>query len=300
MVTNEQLNEQAIPLWSAYSQDRSLENRNALVAHYYQFAKQIARRRRKRLATDVQTDRDDLIGYASMALIDLVTRFDQGRGLKFTSFATLRINGAITDGIRNLDWVPRLERKAQKLGNVTPVVIGSLDAARCRTPEGDDSTLFDVVENRARSELSQKAEADQFWASALVGLSQRDRLLLLLYYREHQTMRKIGEVLGLSESRVSQLHSTLLKTLKRNRFADVFIGHQEQRKPCMGTKRERTQPVSVLHQSVKRAAFMADESLQEMARMIAKHNADRPSKPLVEVSILTDWLSVRIRELVKD
>ncbi len=230
------LNEDAEPLWEAYKDDPCEDNRNALVTHYYPFARFVALQRRQKLATDVQTDIDDLIANASMALIDAVERYDPGRGTAFTSYATQRLSGAIIDGIREMDWVPRLVRTAQREGRENPVGMGSLDAVRFTAGgNGETQTLFDVIEVMGRSERRRRMEGEEFWAEATKGFTKTEKLLLMLYYQDDMTMKEIGQSIGLSESRVSQMHSSIIREFRERRWKNV-----RDHSPHAGGSRTRT------------------------------------------------------------
>lgn len=216
------LNDSARTLWKAYRFESSDENRNKLVAHFLPLARYVAYHCWKKLKTDIQTDLDDLTSCASMALMDCVERFEPGRGVLFTTWAPMRLHGAALDHIRSMDWVPRLERKAQRKGKVNPVAMTSLEADRnfatSQTSNYNfDTTSFrDAVTDGRKSERVVNLNNREFFDEACKSLNQRDRMLVIAYYQDDLTMKEIGSALGLSESRVSQCHSDILRRLKKH------------------------------------------------------------------------------------
>ena len=210
------LNYDAEVLWETYRRDRCHENRNLLAIHYRPFAEYVARVASVNLAQDVHTDLDDLTSSAAIALLDCVERFDSGRGIAFTSFSSLRLMGACIDHVREMDWVPRLERKAEKRGEVTPLVTRSIHETTGLGINGDLETHLDKIENRAKSEPAQAGANSEFFEEACKSCSQHERTILIAYYQDDLTMKEIGAMLGISESRISQCHSAIIKRLKKN------------------------------------------------------------------------------------
>lgn len=216
------LNDDAEVLWEAYRRDSSEENRNLLATHYYTLARFVAFNCWRKLKIDIQTDLDDLTSCAAMALIDCVERFDQEREIAFTTWAPFRLHGACIDHIREMDWVPRLERVAQRQGKVNPVGITSLDTDRkfnagtTQAAYQDAATFHDVLAESDRSELVIARDNREFFDEACKSLNQRDRMIVIAYYQDDLTMKEIGRALGLSESRVSQCHSQIVRRLKEN------------------------------------------------------------------------------------
>lgn len=212
-----QLDEQAVPLWKRYWKRRSIKNRNALVENYHPLAEYLARQKASKLPNTIQVDEGDLLGYAVIGLIEVIDRFDPDRQTQFSTFASLRIQGAILDGLRETDWVPRLERVRQKNGTVTRVVsVSSLDEQRFMGADAASSrempaTLHEVIETHSQHERKLLMDDTDFWSGVLASCNQTERLILMLYYREGCTMKQIGKQVGLSESRISQMHSNLIK-----------------------------------------------------------------------------------------
>lgn len=230
-------------LWEAYRADPSVERRNALIEAYVPFVRWIAVRLWERISHAVEVG--DLFGAGILGLIQSFRAFDPDRGTAFSSYAQTRIRGAMLDYLREQDWSARRARiLSRQLRNAEE----SLEAELGRRPTDDElaeklglaSTEFaevratdaattihhlDALEPDERDGyLSRRAAPDErlarrdVWRSVSRGLSPKERLLLILYYMEGLTMEETGRSLGLTESRVSQLHSNLLKRL-RSRYA---------------------------------------------------------------------------------
>ena len=197
-----------IKLWNAYGRDRSVECRNVLVELYLPWLARVAEKFYRKLALSAQLELDDLIAWGSMGLMDSIGRFDIECGVKFETFAVQRVHGAIVDGMRQLDWVPRLERTRHPDGDQIQSMT-AMDPLLNGRDGGDASALSLATTNDADD-----PKQDHFWRQVCRGLSVTERLILILYWREGLTMKEVGRQLGLSESRVSQMHSTLLNTLR--------------------------------------------------------------------------------------
>jgi RNA polymerase sigma factor for flagellar operon FliA len=235
-------------LWRQYkaSGDRTL--RNLLMERYLPIVRYSADRICEKLPHSV--DVQDLVSAGIFGLADAVDRFDLSRGVKFETYCTSRIRGAILDELRKMDWVPRLVRArlhqieraylklerelrraptdaelARELGVslqqldhlLKEVNAASVVAFNRRALEKDfaptQPALETVEDKRARDPFwtAQKHELVEFITK---GLSRKERLILLLYYYEELTFKEIGASLGLSESRVSQLHTKLILRLR--------------------------------------------------------------------------------------
>lgn len=229
------------------SVDMAIGERETLVRRYLPLVRRVARRH---LGRGSAADLDDLISWGAMGLLAALERYDPTRETLFSTYASFRIRGAILDQLRTLDWVPRrvrekaalVERAAEaveaRLGRPATedelaAALGlSLDAYRALVaeiaPVGvvslDDSGVGSDDDCPLDGELGPLAallhrERLHEVAEAIRGLPERDQLLLSLYYRDELTMREVGRVLGLTESRVSQLHTQALARL-RARFAE--------------------------------------------------------------------------------
>jgi RNA polymerase sigma factor for flagellar operon FliA len=239
------------PLWAAYQRDKTNEAlRNQLVERYLPIVRAIAVKLSSQLPFAAPHGVDDLAGYGAMGLLGAVEGFDPRRGFKFETYCVLRIRGAMLDGIRGLDWVPRLLRsKASTLARArakidaalrrpptalevaehlmisvaelerleletSPVAISSLHAQRFETDSGRWVQVVDLtVDERAIDPVDRLSRQETF-ADLIKGCNRAERLLLIGYYQLGQTMKQIGASLGLSESRVSQMHSALLIRLR--------------------------------------------------------------------------------------
>jgi RNA polymerase sigma factor for flagellar operon FliA len=228
------------------SGDRSV--RNILMENYIPIVKYNAERIGAKLPDEI--DRDDLISAGLFGLMDAIQAFDLDRGVKFETYCAPRIRGAILDELRSMDWVPRLVRsRAHKLERVlrelestlgrspseveiaerldlsrlayeklvrdaTAVTQVSLSRKYSETDSNKEVREIDVIEDKnGRDPISEVHKKD---LKELVtrGLTRAERLILILYYYEEMTMKEIGSTLDLSESRVSQMHSSILSRLK--------------------------------------------------------------------------------------
>jgi RNA polymerase sigma factor for flagellar operon FliA len=196
----------------------------------------------------------DLISYGLGGLISAIERFDPTREIKFETYAITRIRGAIIDELRNLDWVPRSvrarareieranmklearlqraptdEEMAEELGveldefqetllQISNSTIVALDELwNVQEGTGDPVTLLDTLPDRDAldpQQLVDQSELRDRIADAIAALPEREKLVVALYYYENLTLREIGEVLGVTESRVSQLHTKAVLRLR--------------------------------------------------------------------------------------
>jgi RNA polymerase sigma factor for flagellar operon FliA len=238
-------------LWQDYrkSKDRALRDR--LILTYAPLVKFVAGRVGASLPAHV--DEQDLVSYGLLGLIGAIERFDPDREIKFETFAMARIRGAIIDELRSLDWVPRsvrtrarqieraiavLERElmraptdeeiAKKLGitgaelednlhEISRSSVAALDELWSPSGSGDQIALIDTIrdETEPDPEMSlEQSEVREALAEAISSLPEREKLVVTLYYYEELTLREIGEVLGVTESRVSQLHTKAVLRMK--------------------------------------------------------------------------------------
>jgi RNA polymerase sigma factor FliA len=239
-------------LWRRYRETRDQGIRDRLILGYSPLVKYVAGRLGSGLPAHV--DEQDLVSYGLLGLIGAIERFDPDREIKFETYAIARIRGAIIDELRALDWVPRsvrsrardieraiaaLEGKlgraptdeeiAQRLGlsgdeleeslaEISRSSIAALDELWTVSGSGGDQvSLIDTIEDTAAPDpqgaLSQ-TEMREAIADAIARLPEREKLVVTLYYYEELTLREIGEVLGVTESRVSQLHTKAVLRLK--------------------------------------------------------------------------------------
>jgi RNA polymerase sigma factor FliA len=239
-------------LWRRYQTAGDERARERLVVAYSPLVKYVAGRLASGLPTHV--DEADLISYGLIGLISAIERFEPDREIKFETYAIARIRGAMIDELRSLDWVPRsvrnrareIERAMAELENRhkrTPsdeevaaelgITVGefeesltqiarssvvALDELWSSSGAGGESTaLIDTIEDPHASDPSREllqGEMRQALAQAITRLPDRERLVVTLYYYEELTLREIGEVLSVTESRVSQLHTKAILRLR--------------------------------------------------------------------------------------
>jgi len=238
-------------LWRQYRDSRDKALRDRLILTYAPLVKYVAGRLGSGLPAHV--DEGDLVSYGLLGLIAAVDRYDPGRDVKFETYAITRIRGSILDELRALDWVPRsvrsrareieraiaeLERKLgraptdeeiagklaisgdaleESLTDISRSSIAALDELWTVSGSGDQIALIDTIEDESepdpQSALSQ-TEVKEAIADAIARLPEREKLVVTLYYYEDLTLREVGEVLGVTESRVSQLHTKAVLRLK--------------------------------------------------------------------------------------
>lgn len=228
-------------VWKEFRESRAAALRNRLVLQYAPLVKYVAGRMRTRLPESV--DQDDLVSDGVLGLMDAIERFDPGRGLTFQTFAVPRIRGAIIDGMRAMDFVPRSVRdklravqKAQlaleeRLGRTPTAEEVAREAGlgvhqvRDLTKQGsgnhanlDDFDLADELASTAHHAL-EEGDARASLMRMVEELSERDRVVIALYYFEGLTLAEIGKVLGVTESRVSQVHSRATAVLRSKLMA---------------------------------------------------------------------------------
>lgn len=202
-------------LWSAHETEPTSETRAALIAHYLPHVQKLAGCIAAGIPRWAMVDSDDVYSDAVIGLMRVIDsgKFDRARGVSFTTYSQLRIRGYVSDKLRELDWVPRLERLKQSRGEVTPKTMQPYDPT---TQRGENNrSPFNKPDER-QTAVSQLDDPLDTWREALKSCSTTERLILLLYYREGATMKAIGKSIGLTESRVSQLMSAVKKRLSQS------------------------------------------------------------------------------------
>ena len=239
-------------LWRTYRRTRDQALRDRLILSYAPLVKYVAGRLGSGLPAHV--DEGDLVSYGLLGLIAAIERYDPDRDVKFETYAIARIKGSILDELRAMDWVPRsvrsrareieramaeLEAKlnrapsdeeiAKKVGITTDELEESLtDISRSSIAAldelwtisgsgGDQIALIDTIEDTSGPEPQTafaQTELREAIADSISRLPEREKLVITLYYYEDLTLREIGEVLGVTESRVSQLHTKAILRLK--------------------------------------------------------------------------------------
>jgi len=247
-------------LWSRYKKSGDEQARERLVLAYSPLVKYVAGRMSTGLPSHVEEA--DLISYGLLGLISSIERFDPAREIKFETFAITRIKGSIIDELRSLDWVPRSVRaRAREIEKANALLEGKLhraptDQEMADTLEmsvddfqasltrisnssvvaldemwtlsdssGDQVSLLDTIEDHQAVDPAAAIDTSEMkdrLAEAIARLPEREKLVVALYYYENLTLREIGEVLGVTESRVSQLHTKAVLRLKSRLSSDVL------------------------------------------------------------------------------
>jgi len=239
-------------LWDTYKSGVGGDARERLIIHYSPLVKFVAGRVAAGLPHSIE--QADLVSYGIFGLIDAIDKFDPERGFKFETYAISRIKGAIIDELRSIDWVPRSVRAkarsieqaysklenelrrtpddlelakeleitesdlAQTLSEISFVGLVALDEllAAGNSERGNSTTLGDTISDRAYDPVDQYEvdEMKTLLADAINRMPDRERLVLTLYYYEGLTLAEIGQVLGVTESRVCQIHTKAILQLR--------------------------------------------------------------------------------------
>ena len=244
--------EEAGQMWAKYKEDRSADAREQLILHYSPLVKYVAGRVSSGLPPSVEFG--DLVSYGVFGLLDAIDKYDPGRGIKFETYAIARIKGAIIDELRADDWVPRsvrfkareierayvaleselrriptdeevaeklgvtMEEYLNLLGKMSLISLVALDELWTVSGDRPDKiSLADTVEDVKVKDPSMTFEIEEMKdmiAGAINHLPERERIVVSLYYFEGLTMREIGEVLSVTESRVCQMHTKAILRLR--------------------------------------------------------------------------------------
>lgn len=235
-------------IWKTFKRTRDENLRNTLIEHHMPLVRSIAERVLQTLPKSI--DLDDLSSAGTFGLMDAINGFDLSRGIKFKTYCTTRIRGSILDELRSQDWVPRLVRlKAHRLDRAIRQLEGELGRApnhaeiaqalgitmeelQAHEAEANAKTIFSLSEKWDDGDEDKEMEkveilADRKSVDPVDTIQQRDalemitgsltkkeRLIILMYYYEGLTMREIGEIMELTESRVCQIHSNVMARLK--------------------------------------------------------------------------------------
>ncbi len=247
------MNEQELKkLWKKYASTKDAKVKETLIVEYAPVVKYVAGRLSIYLGNNVEFD--DLVGYGIFGLIDAIDKFDIDKGIKFETYASLRIRGAIFDHIRKMDWVPRSVRKKQKLMDAAAqklelehgvnveaqhmadelnislkefykweeqtksLMLTSLEE---HVDKGGETRIESIGKSRFDSpeEGIEREETKKTLIEAINSLSEKEKMVITLYYYEELTLREISEILEVSESRISQLHTKALRKMK------VYLGN---------------------------------------------------------------------------
>jgi RNA polymerase sigma factor for flagellar operon FliA len=235
-------------IWINYKKRSTEELRNVLLENYLPLVRYNAERIKKKLPDEI--DVEDLMSAGIFGLMDAIDAFDMERGVKFETYCAPRIRGAILDELREMDWVPRLVRSrssqvgrahkqlvmelgrpptdeelAQRLGidehefskikaDSNSVNVVSLSRKWFETDSNREVREIDVLKDERQESPLSVAQRNDLKSFVTRGLTHAERMIIILYYYEQMAMVDIGEVLHLSESRISQMHSSILERLK--------------------------------------------------------------------------------------
>lgn len=241
-------------LWEEYIKERDPKLKEEIIKRFLPLVRYVAARMSVKFPPGL--DFEDILSFGTLGLLDAVDRFEPGRGFVFQTFAVPRIRGAILDELRRFDWISRSGReKLQKfertLEEIAKVKGSADDASVMAAMDMDEKSYKDLLDIASRSYvvslddvlaledgdmqreetiedeapsaldlIEQKEEVEQV-AAALKRLPERERLLLSLYYYDGLTLKEIGRVLGVTESRVSQLHGRALSLLRADLKASL-------------------------------------------------------------------------------
>jgi RNA polymerase sigma factor for flagellar operon FliA len=244
--------------WGIYLKSKDPEKREKLLSEYLPLVKSVAGRMAIGFPKSVELQ--DLISTGVIGLVEAFSNFDPNRGVKFETYAVPRIRGAILDELRSLDWVPRstraksreidraltkLENKLGRIptdkelakflkmpvkelhsarGDLSSSIVLSLDDLVYKEEDNRQIPRIETIEATARENILndlEKKELKAFLVSAIKHLSEQEKLVIALYYYEELTLKEIGEVMEISESRVSQIHTKAVMKL-RNMIKENF------------------------------------------------------------------------------
>ena len=241
----------AIKQQAAEEIEITTENREEVIKRYSPMIKYVANRIAMRLPPHIEVD--DLISVGVLGLMDAISKYDSSRGAKFKTYAEFRVRGAILDELRAMDWVPRsIRQKASNVDKVVQTLqaklsrspedeevaeemgisldqfhdtlnetksipVFSLEDLGIAKESGEQQSLLDCLAGKADADPQTQIrliELKEIIAKAIDALPEKERLMVSLYYYEELTMKEIGAVLEITESRVSQIHSKAVYRLR--------------------------------------------------------------------------------------
>lgn len=252
-VTGRKDQERIAHLWQLYKQTNDNQARDELISEYIPLVKYVAGRLAMNLPSSVELDDLESLGF--FGLLDAIEKFDESRNIKFETYASTRIRGAIIDGLRAMDWVPRSTRSKARaleaqifqltnelgrnpsdhevaaaldltperyytmLDEVRGTTLFSLDESVATDQSGQSLKMADLVVDQNQANPDEQIIQDEVLeelTDAITQLNEREQLVLSLYYHDELTLKEIGHILEVSESRVSQIHTKAILTLQSN------------------------------------------------------------------------------------
>lgn len=243
-------------LWEEYTKHRTPAIREKLIIEYAGLVKIVAGRLSMYLGYNVEYD--DLVGYGIFGLIDAIDKFDYSKGIKFETYASLRIRGSILDQIRKMDWVPRTLRQKQKkldtayhkfnteygrigtdeeIAKELEISTEELEQWQSEAQISNLVSLDEYIElgSEIRMEAThnedyeqpekiiEKNELKELLAKTLDTLTEKEKKVIVLYYYEGLTLKEISLILEVSESRISQLHTKALQKLRLKLGSNIDV-----------------------------------------------------------------------------
>ncbi len=238
-------------LWEKFNKHKEQEIRDYFVIKYAPLVKYVAGKIAMGMPQNIEFD--DLVSYGVFGLIDAISKFDPSRGIKFKTYAMTRIRGAIFDELRSIDWIPRsIRQKAKQIEQVITelenrlgrtvedeeiarelgvgieefqTILSKLSGTSMMSLNdiwylGDDNDELSILETLEAPEnmnpdiLIEKQEIRDYIIDAIKKLPDKEKKVIILYYYEDLTLKEIGEVLEVTESRVSQLHTKAIMRLR--------------------------------------------------------------------------------------
>ncbi len=235
-------------IWKMFKKTGDENLRNILVEYHFPLVRYIAERLLQTLPKSIELD--DLISAGTFGLFDAIRGFDLSRGIKFKTYCSTRIRGSILDELRSQDWVPRLVRlKATKLdrairklealhgreandyelakelditvdelsvlkAEASPKTMFSLSEKVDDGEDGSEMEKVEIIEDKRGRDPVQIMQQQDVLEVIARNLTKKERLIIIMYYYEGLTMREIGDIMSLTESRVCQIHSNVMSRLK--------------------------------------------------------------------------------------
>lgn len=245
-------------LWSDYAKQKTPDLREKLIIEYSGLVKVVAGKLSMYLGSNVEYD--DMVGYGVFGLIDAIDKFDYGKGIKFETYASLRIRGEILDQIRRMDWIPRTVRQKQKMLEAANKAIEERTGRIATDEELADElgiSIEELIDMQNETKITNVISLDEYMdqgdskvepvetkdylqpdkvvekdelkkmvVEVLGTLTDKEKKVIMLYYYEDMTLKEIAAVMDVSESRVSQLHSKALVKMRQRLGPNMkmFIG----------------------------------------------------------------------------